>query len=317
MPRIAFDATTPVVAEGDRACSVLSRLVGEPLIGRTPPIAQGFLLFEENGPWGSDSAARSPQLPASLRAAAIARKIRLQLIRRHRARRGDPARTLMVAWVGRDGGWLETATTDDPVALAGTLDLDALAAGQRPGVGQLSAEPVVLVCTQGGVDPCCAKFGRPIATTLVETYGPMVWEASHVGLCRFAANILCLPAGLVYGHTTPDLALRQVDALLAGRMLPDGLRGHAGVHRAVQTAELAVRHRVDRWELDALSCLAYDAADGRYQVAVGVGDRAFDVTLTEAPGTERPAGCRDGDLVAYDELHVVELTERAVACRTP
>jgi hypothetical protein len=309
MPRIAFDADTPLDNEADRACSVLTRLAGEPLIGHTPAMPQGWLLVEDNGPWGTESAARTPRLPASLRAAAIARKIRLQLVRRHRPRRDAVPRTLMVAWTDRDRSWLEVADCDDPAGLATTIDLDRVAAGQRPHVGSVATKPVVLVCTQGGVDPCCAKFGRPVAATLAEAYGPMVWEATHVGMCRFAANIVCLPAGVIYGHSNPALSVRQVEELLAGRLVPDGLRGHAGIARAVQVAELAVRRRVDQWELDAVTRLGHTIAEDRHMVSLGVGDHVFDVTLTELPGSPRTVGCGDDQFQSYDELRVVGVTE--------
>jgi hypothetical protein len=312
MPRIAFDPETPVADEADRACSVLAQLVGEPTIGRTPPVPQGWLLIEDNGPWGSKSAVRNPRLPGPLQEALIARKMRTQLIRRHRPPRGAPVRTLMVAWTGRGCSWLETVETDDPVALATTVDLDAVAAGRRPHIGELATEPVVLVCTQGGVDPCCAKFGRPVAAGLAEAYGPLVWEASHVGLCRFATNIVCLPSGVVYGRTDPRLAVRQVAELLAGRIVPDGLRGQAGVPRAVQVAELAVRHHVDRWELDALTLLDHREAGGEHRVTLAAVGRTFDVTLAELPGTARAKGCGVGDLVTYDELRVLGVSEHSI-----
>jgi hypothetical protein len=86
MPRIVFDTDTPVADEAYRACSVLAQMVREPTTGWTAPRPQGWLLVEDNGPWGSQAAARNPRLPQELREALIARKMRTQLIRRHRPR---------------------------------------------------------------------------------------------------------------------------------------------------------------------------------------------------------------------------------------
>lgn len=316
MGRIVFDAAAPVADEADRACSLLTRLAAEPLVGHTAPAPQAWLLVEDPGPWGSEAAARNPRLPARLRRAAVDLGVRLQLIRRHGARRNDaagrndPAGTVIAAWVDRTGAWLETATASDPAALAATVDLDALAAGRRPGLGDLASDPVVLVCTHGGVDPCCAKFGRPVTRALAERFGSLVWETTHVGGCRFAANLVGLPAGVAYGHTTPELAVEQVEALLDGRLVPEGLRGHAGVAQAAQVAELAVRRRTGRWELDALTLTEHRAADGRHQTALAVDDRTFEVTVAGGPGADRPYGCGDADRWTPEVLDAVAITER-------
>ena len=58
--------------------------------------------------------------------------------------------------------------------------------------------PLVLVCTNGRHDPCCATFGRPLARVLREgAQRDDVWECSHIGGDRFAANIVILPEGPV------------------------------------------------------------------------------------------------------------------------
>lgn len=61
--------------------------------------------------------------------------------------------------------WLERRTVSDLSELA-ALDLAALAAGTPPGFGARSDEPVLLVCTQGKRDVCCARLGRPLARLL-------------------------------------------------------------------------------------------------------------------------------------------------------
>lgn len=43
-----------------------------------------------------------------------------------------------------------------------------------------------------------------------------VWECSHVGGDRFAANIVILPEGLHYSRLTPSTAALPIDAYLEG-----------------------------------------------------------------------------------------------------
>lgn len=310
MSRIVFDPDVEVADEATRACSTLTRTLAEPPIGRTATRSAGWLLFEDPGSWGTAAAARSPRLPEQLRELAAERGVRLQLIRRHGPRRG-PRRTeprVIAAWVGRDGPWAEVGELADPLAI-GEHQLDALAAGRSPGLGEPCDAPIVLVCTHGGVDPCCARFGRPVAAALADRFGEMVWESSHVGGCRFAANVVCLPAGVSYGLTTPDLAVHQVGELLAGRVVAEGLRGRAGAPAAVQVAEQAVREHTGCWGLDALQ-VEHVVPDGdrRRITFVSAGRRvAVDVETTRF--AQRPYGCGEAGTWAPEGAVVTAVAE--------
>jgi hypothetical protein len=64
---------------------------------------------------------------------------------------------------------------------------------------------ILVVCTHGKHDKCCAKFGYPIFQELskwitLTGVNFEVWECSHVGGDRFAANVIWLPYGLGFGH---------------------------------------------------------------------------------------------------------------------
>ena len=84
-----------------------------------------------------------------------------------------------------------------------TLHRAVDAAADLPIVGEADPwlphrDPLVLVCTNGRHDPCCATFGRPLARVLREgARRDDVWECSHIGGDRFAANIVILPEGPV------------------------------------------------------------------------------------------------------------------------
>lgn len=66
------------------------------------------------------------------------------------------------------------------------------------------------VCTHGQRDLCCAEFGMPVYRALRERVGDRVWQTSHVGGHRFAANVLVTPSAMLYGRVTPQ----DVDTLL-------------------------------------------------------------------------------------------------------
>ena len=68
--------------------------------------------------------------------------------------------------------------------------------------------------------------------------GP-VWETTHVGGHRFAANLVLLPHGLYYGPVTVALAAAAIDAYQRGSVVVDRYRGRAGQPQAEQEAEYA------------------------------------------------------------------------------
>jgi len=66
-----------------------------------------------------------------------------------------------------------------------------------------------------------------------------VWETTHVGGYRFAANLVILPHGLYYGPVSVALAATAIDAYQRGAIVPERYRGRAGQPTPVQEAEYA------------------------------------------------------------------------------
>jgi Sucrase/ferredoxin-like len=149
---------------------------------------------------------------------------------------------------GRERSWWGTFT-DEAELLDVPLD-------PPPGPG--TAEPAYLVCTQGRHDACCAISGRPVAAALADAYPEHTWECSHIGGCRFAANLVLLPHGLVYAWTTPRSALELVAAYHRGRVGTDGLRGRSSLASPVQAAQQEARRKLGLLEVDALAPLAVE-----------------------------------------------------------
>jgi len=112
--------------------------------------------------------------------------------------------------------------------------------GNRASEIEISNEPMFLVCSHGKRDKCCAKFGNPIAQQLAAADGA-VWESTHLGGCRFAANMLCLPDGLLYGQLDPETARLAIDNYRAGSIVLENFRGRSEYAKPVQAAEFFVR----------------------------------------------------------------------------
>ena len=132
-------------------------------------------------------------------------------------------------------------------------------------------EPLVLVCTNGRHDSCCATFGRPVVRALrTSEHADAVWECSHIGGDRFAGNIVVLPDGLYFGRCTAESGLAVVDEYQRGQLSLDRYRGRAALAFMHQAAEYFVRRELALTAIDALTAVRRvgDPADGRFHVEV-------------------------------------------------
>jgi hypothetical protein len=109
--------------------------------------------------------------------------------------------------------------------------------------GALGSPPVILVCTHGQHDQCCAVWGRPVGRALSERWPELVWECSHVGGDRFAANIVVAPDGVYYGNLDVDSSVATIEEHLADRIRAEHLRGYTDLVPAQQTAVAATLRR--------------------------------------------------------------------------
>jgi hypothetical protein len=222
-------------------CADVSAALDEPAWA-TASVVHSWLLVEQPGAWGHDAVTESG-LPADvaheLATRAAAHHVRILLIRQLPRPRRGPRRCFAVS-SRRPDPWIEAGAFDGPEDLL-DVDLAALAAGQSPGVGQRADRPLYTVCTNGKHDPCCARLGRPVARSLVRACPGAVWECSHLGGDRFAANLVCFPHGLYYGRVEPADARRVAEAYERGAVELDHWRGRAGDAFVVQAAERFLR----------------------------------------------------------------------------
>ena len=139
------------------------------------------------------------------------------------------------------------------------LDLASALAGGSPSGTTPWEEPLFLVCTHGKRDKCCAKFGIPIYKTISTLVGESsVWQCSHVGGDRFAANVVCFPDGIFYGHVTEETAKLIVKEYDEHRIVLTNFRGRSCYSFPVQAAEFFTRRETGFRRIGDLKFLTYD-----------------------------------------------------------
>lgn len=253
------------------------------MLGSAFPAAR-LLLVEQPGAWGRRGLCDSnfdAAVARELEARAGARGIRVQAVRRH----GRTPRAALRHWAVVD-------TRDEHQTVRfGTyrrdselLDLTLDGTDGEPGSGA----PLFLVCAHSKHDTCCALRGRPVAAAIDALRPGRVWETSHLGGDRFAANVLVLPSGLLYGRVLPFAAAEFVTAAEAGEVVGALLRGRIGLPPVAQAAlgyaheQLALRRRDDLSvvtapaPVDGVSVVRLRAPHGLVDVTVQVERR--DVT---------------------------------------
>jgi hypothetical protein len=216
-------------------CALRAQLRGDQMLGTAFPAAR-LLLVEQPGPWGRDGLTTShfdTEIAQQLIARAGRVGTRVLAIRRP----GRSPRQHHRAWALADcrpgheairwGTFSEDAELLD-------LPLDGSA-------GEPDARPFFLICAHSKHDVCCALRGRPVAAALDAERPGQVWECSHVGGERFAANVLVLPLGLLYGRVLPFAAPEFIAAAEEGEVIGALLRGRIGLPSVAQAA-LAYAH---------------------------------------------------------------------------
>lgn len=247
-------------------CSESSFRAGERL-GGTAPTALTWLVLEHDGPWGR-VALQDADLDASVRVALqrlADAGVGVLLARRPGSRRGRPRSSspeVLLARAATGGMLLRRAVALDLTTLA-TWDPVRVAQGSLPPIGPIDDRPILLVCTQGRRDACCARDGRALLTALeaasaeagaaeagaakagAATAGSVeLWESSHIGGHRLAPVTLALPSGAVHGRVRPDEAAALLQAVSHHQVLPSHLRGRSALPAPLQAAEVALRQMI-------------------------------------------------------------------------
>ncbi|MGY1827789.1 MULTISPECIES: sucrase ferredoxin [unclassified Blastococcus] len=266
-------------------CSVQALARGDSGVATAAPVSR-WLLIEQPGPWGRQALLQSrfdARVARLLSERAQREGVRVLLVRRPGDRLADSGRRWAYAdgRIGQEGLWWSVRSADS----------DLLTAPWDGSVGEPAPGPTYLVCTHGGHDACCALRGRPLARALPSP-GPIdVWECSHLGGDRFAANMLVLPHGFYYGQVPGDGGL-VVAAHGRHEVALPWLRGRAGLAAPAQAAQHYAREELGALGVDDLHpvrVVPRDAADAgaeRWEVTLGRAAGTVVVTVESRPSAE-------------------------------
>jgi hypothetical protein len=221
-------------------CADAARTRGEPIAASAAPYSR-YLLLEVHGAWGCsalDERHLDADVARHLAGAAADANANVLLIRRPGRQRpaAAGAGSSAKAWALADTApgaervlWGSWDTPDDLLGVDLTAELPATAAASGP-------QRLVLTCTNGKRDLCCAVRGRPVAEALAAVPGWDSWESTHLGGHRFAATIMLLPTGDMFGWLDQRSAVTAIERFDAGQLLLPHYRGRSGQPAQVQAA---------------------------------------------------------------------------------
>lgn len=127
---------------------------------------------------------------------------------------------------------------------------------------------LLLCCTHGKKDKCCAKFGfatyKALAAAVAEHALPVeVWESSHLGGCRLAASVMVFPALRKYGRIGEADVLPLLRQESRGRPYLPCYRGDSRLTPAQQCAQVAALTWLEARGLAAEVVIEDEAGDER------------------------------------------------------
>lgn len=277
-------------------CSTASRDRDEP-VRATASVIERFLLIEDPGPWGPHvlHSARLPEgVRATLRHAKRTLGLRTLLVRRpstSRAAGSDGGRRVFA--VNTRHGSVMRTTVDDLVELA-HLDLTDPSTGSGSGRWSPHGDPIVLVCTHGKHDPCCAERGRPLAASVAEAYPELTWEASHLGGDRFAGNLVLLPRGDYFGRLDPVSGPLAVARHLDGHLDLAHHRGRSTQGWVAQAAEAQARAAFGASGFDDVVVVGSRRGEGHHVVDLLVFGEAVTASVVVGSGAPARLTCHAG-----------------------
>ena len=209
---------------------------GELLAG-TASRADRFVLMEFPTPWPHKALdAFSADLRAALETACAATSAKLLLIRQPGERTPEQRGWAVYDVKQRRSLWGKWTVEAD---LGPLVDAATSAPSDR-----WSTDPAVLVCTHARHDACCGVRGRPVAAALAEAHPDLVWECTHVGGHRFAANLVLPLDGTYYGRVEAETVVDLVDGhAKKSEISADHVRGFSWMEPAAQAVAVEAHRR--------------------------------------------------------------------------
>lgn len=265
-------------------CATVSAAAAESL-GGTGMVADRWLCVESRAGWGRDAildGGFSPELVAWLQG------LDATVLAIRRPGRSAGTTTVYAAASMEGGGELRVLELADPDSLMGSDPWRD---------GAPVAATLLLVCAHGRRDPCCARLGVPVFAALDRLSEP-VWQCSHTGGHRFAANVVALPWGVTLGRVEADETTTLVELLRAGRVPLARYRGRSVYPAPVQAAEVAARnsHGLDR--LDDLRLVSFSDTGVVFETSAG-DELSFRVEARDGPYLAKSCGAEAEQLSTF------------------
>ena len=217
----------------------------------TAPTVRTWFLLEYSNTWNHKATEQndlSQSVQAWLKAQlALAPDSRLLFIKKNRPA-GAAGLTFFVALCHETTPRIYRFPLDDYDSLL-ELDLAAVLSDKpasdpatKPASGTfLHGEPLILICTNGKRDRCCAREGPALYQAIADIAGDEAWQCTHLGGHRFAPTLVTLPDGAYYGRLTPAEAKPFVKSYEQGDLFLEKLRGRCIYDPLGQAAEQFLR----------------------------------------------------------------------------
>lgn len=284
----------------------------ETLYGTASPGRVVWLLLEYLEPWASN-ATEENQLPPAVQQwfshhLQTIPNSHLLFIKQERPV-ASPGRRFFVAVASEQEPQLFAFDLPHYEALL-EINLPDLLANPAVYSGRQLTDPLLLICTHGKRDKCCAKFGLPLYQAFHPTAPEQVWQCSHTGGHRYAATALVFPSGVGYGFLTLPSLTQLWQETLSGRVHLSHYRGRACFPPAVQAAEYFIRRHTELLEWSALRWLHAHQMGQQWQVrwqetATG---REHLVVLTMQESEPVLEGCSKGKFAPRPLYHLEKIT---------
>ena len=149
--------------------------------------------------------------------------------------------------------------------------------------------PFFLVCTNGTKDKCCSYKGLPVFIWLKMQPGITVYQCSHVGGDRFAANVLLMPYGIYYGRVQADEMPGIINALRHGNISLHHYRGSSSFNFIHQAAEHFLRNYLQVFHLKPKFIWQKftETEPETFEVKVALFERSYQMLIRRKPSAGR------------------------------
>jgi hypothetical protein len=228
-------------------CSAQSLLLNEELIG-TALLTEVYILIECKKPWANE-AFESKRIPHKLRLMVkqYRESARFLLIQNNNTKHIDHIQVLFYIRSNNynfsTGFTLYRAECSDYDRVCDTLE-DYFINQKLPSKDSSEKNRNILICTHGGFDQCCGKYGTSFyikSNDILESNNVHekveVWESSHFGGHRFAPTMIDFPDGRYYGRMNEDIFTAIINRTGDLNKTVSSYRGWAILPKVAQVVE--------------------------------------------------------------------------------